>query len=145
MVAVPAVTPLTVPVPEPIVATALLLLLQAPNDELFASVVVDATHTVGVPVMVAGNGLTVNTDVVIQPVAVKVYVIIVVPAAAPVTMPVDALTVATDVLLLAHVPVPDVLLNVDVALIQLDSVPSIAVGNGFTVTAVVIKQPVPSV
>jgi hypothetical protein len=72
MVAVPAVTPLTVPEPEPIVATALLLLAHAPDGDALASVVVDATHTVGVPVMVAGNGLTVNTDVVVQPVAVNV-------------------------------------------------------------------------
>lgn len=72
IVAVPAVTPLTVPEPEPIVATAVLLLLHAPNGEASASVVVDDTQTVGVPVIVAGKGLTVNTEVAMQPVAVNV-------------------------------------------------------------------------
>jgi len=68
MVVVPALTPVTMPEPEPAVATAVLLLVHTPNGEASASAVVEDTQTLVMPVIAAGNGLTVNTEVVIQPV-----------------------------------------------------------------------------
>ena len=64
---VPAVTPVTIPFEEPIVAFALLL-IQVPPVALLLSVVVKPAQTASVPVMFAGNGLTVTTAVAIQPV-----------------------------------------------------------------------------
>lgn len=61
--------PVTTPVLAPIVAITVLLLLQVPEPVVLDNVVVLPTHTVGVPVIVAGIGLTVTTLVTIQPVA----------------------------------------------------------------------------
>ena len=51
MPTVPAVTPVTMPVPDPIVAMAVLLLLHVPPPEASLSVVVNPTHAFRVPVM----------------------------------------------------------------------------------------------
>jgi len=58
MVAVPAATPVTIPV-LPMVATDVLLLLQVPPPG-HASVVVLATHTAAVPVIASGAAFTVT-------------------------------------------------------------------------------------
>lgn len=68
MVAVPAETPVTTPVEEPTVATPVLPLLHVPNNVASSSVVVELTHTVIVPVMAAGSGLTDTTTERAQPV-----------------------------------------------------------------------------
>ena len=68
MVVVPDVTPETIPELVPIVATLVLLLIHVPPPVL-ESVVVEPAQTVAVPVIADGNGLTVTTVVVIQPVA----------------------------------------------------------------------------
>ena len=52
----------------PIVTKPLLLLLHVPDGVVLLNAVVNPAHTVFVPVMDAGNGLTVITVVVIQPV-----------------------------------------------------------------------------
>ena len=67
------------------------------------------------------------------------------PEATPVKIPVDEPMVATAVLLLVHVPPPDVLLNVAVVPGHAVNVPVIAAGNGLTVKVVVLIQPVGSV
>ena len=62
----------------------------------------------------------------------------------PVTIPVVEPTVATPVALLLHVPPPasdKVVVNPEQTL----RLPSIAVGNGLTVTTAVMIQPVPKV
>lgn len=64
----PADIPVVTPVDELIVATAVVLLLQVPDGVASLSAVVRPWHTVRVPAIAAGNGLTVNADVVIQPV-----------------------------------------------------------------------------
>ena len=69
---------------------------------------------------------------------------IVKPVAAPVTIPLAEPTVATTVLLLAHVPPPPSL-KVIAAPTQTVAGPEIAEGSGFTVTTVVVVQPVPKV
>jgi len=118
-----------------------LLLLHDPNGDASVNVVVEDTHTFVVPLIAAGNGLTVNTDVVVQPVTGNVYIIVEVPAATPVTTPVPETTVATDDVLLVQAP-PPASLSADVAPMQADNVPVIADGNGLTVTGAVIKHPV---
>ena len=67
IVDVPAVEPVTIPVDEPIVAL-LLLLLQTPPDGVEFNVVVKPAHTLSVPVIEEGLGLTVTTAVLKQPV-----------------------------------------------------------------------------
>lgn len=69
-------------------------------------VVVDPIHTADVPVMVTvGLGFTVTGPVVlVHPVAVLVKVKVAVPTDTAVTTPVVAFTVATEGLLLDHVP-----------------------------------------
>lgn len=59
MTGTPAVTPVTTPDTEPTVASATLLLLHEPPDVLFARAVVSPTHTLSVPVIGTGIGLTV--------------------------------------------------------------------------------------
>jgi len=66
MTAVPAATPLTVPV-EVTVAIVVLPLLQAPPEVASLSGVVVPAHSSRVPLMAAGLGTTVTTVVVRQP------------------------------------------------------------------------------
>ncbi len=56
----------------------------------------------------------------------------------PFITPVVALTVATAILALVHVPPPGLLANVVVAPSQTEAVPVIAAGNGFTVMILVL-------
>ena len=68
---------------------------------------------------------------------------VVVPAVTPVIMP-AVLMVATDGVLLLHVPPMVVLLTVVVSPAHTCSVPVMVAGSGFTVTVAVRIQPVPS-
>lgn len=64
------------------------------------------------------------------------------PAATPVTVPVEEPMVATDVLLLIHVPPPVLLVSVEVAPAHTtDDAGEIAAGAAITLTAFVTKQP----
>jgi hypothetical protein len=67
MVAVPALTPVTIPVPET-VATAVLLLLHAPAAVASLNDVVRPAHTEVVPLITAGIGFTSTEVVLVQPV-----------------------------------------------------------------------------
>ena len=60
-------TPVTTPAAL-IVATAGLALVQVPPGLALLRAVVDPTHTLSVPVIAAGNGLTVTMAVIKQPV-----------------------------------------------------------------------------
>lgn len=60
----PAKTPVTKPVAISIVATLVLLLVQVPPGVAFAKAVVAPTHNDAVPVIAAGDGMTVITLVV---------------------------------------------------------------------------------
>ena len=66
IVAVPGVTPLTTPLVEPTVATAVLLLLHVPPLTASANVVFAPTHADTVPVMLAGATFTVIVAVVLD-------------------------------------------------------------------------------
>ena len=68
MVAVPEVMPVTTPVEDPMVATPVALLLHVPPEVVLVNVVVKPTHTLVVPAIAAGFGLTVKLVTAIQPV-----------------------------------------------------------------------------
>lgn len=67
--------------------------------------------------------------------------IIAVPAAIPVTTPVDEPIVATEGVLLVHVPPPGVLESVVVFPAHIIAVPKIPVGPALTETVIVALQP----
>lgn len=104
----PALTPVTTPLPE-MVATDGVLLLHVPPDTLFESVVVEPIPTLVAPVIEPGVRPLVTimflTEYVGQ-VPDNQYVIHAVPADTPVTTP-EELTVAVAEELLLHVP-PDI-------------------------------------
>ena len=88
-------------------------------------------------IVAAGVGLTVTVVVTdeLHPFAVTVYVIVVLPAATPVTTPVDASTVAVAVLLDVQTPPAVALVSAVVEPTHTPVVPLIAatVGSGLTV------------
>ncbi len=135
MVAVPLATPVAVPVEEPIVATAVLELDHTPPLVVFVSVVLSPSQINKVPPIAAGMEFTVTVTDLTQPVE-SVYEISVVPAVKPATIPLVPI-VATDVLLLLHVPPVDVVLSVVALPSQTDNVPVIEAGNGLTVNSCV--------
>jgi hypothetical protein len=95
-----------------------------------------ATHTDDSPVMIAGKGLTVKEEIVLQPVA-KEYVIFTTPGTTPVTIPVNEPTVATAILLLVQVPPPVLLVSVVVLPSHTLNVPVMGTGDGLTKIVVV--------
>jgi hypothetical protein len=99
------------------------------------------THTLpDVGVIPAGVVLTVIALVTKQPVALIVYVIVATPVATPFTTP-PALTLATAILLLLHVPPGVALLHVVLSPIHIDAEPPV-IGPGvtFTVTTLIAVQ-----
>ena len=139
MVDVPAVIPVTTPVPEPTIATVCALLLHVPPVEASVKLTEEPTHTVAVPVMPAGTGSTVTVVVAVQPKGNE-YVIVAVPSATEETTPLDDPTVAIVISLLLQVPPVAASLNVVVEPGQILSFPVIG-ANGFTVTTAEIVQP----
>jgi hypothetical protein len=119
-----------------------LLLVQVPPATVLARVVVRPAQTLAVPVMAAGIWFTVTTVVALQPADVRVM--IVVPAATPVTTPVLEFTVATLVVPLLHTPLEMSLSDV-VDVSHTLVVPVIAPGAAFMVIAFVTTQPDPVV
>ena len=141
IVVVPIVPPVRIPVVRPIVATVVVLLVHVPPVTASLNVMVPPMHTPVGPRIDVGEGLTLITVVVQQPVG-NLYVIVAVPRDTPVTIPLLIPTVATDVLLLVHVP-PAVGSLIDmVAPTQTAVGPVIVPGSGFTVTVIVAAQPV---
>lgn len=141
MVTAPADTPVTMPV-EPTVAIEVDAELHVPPVGPEVSAVVSPVHTVAVPVITSGNGLTVTTAVLIQPV-LMVYVIVVVPVVIPVNKPAVVPMVATvGSLLVQETPVGAQLSTV-VDPVQILVIPVIADGNGLTVTVLVAATPQP--
>ncbi len=98
--------------PEPTVARDKLLLLHVPPEVALLSVVVRPGHTDVVPVISATAAFIVTSVIAKQP-ALAVYVILATPVPTAVTRPVLAPTVATDPLLLLHVPPAATLLSKD--------------------------------
>lgn len=140
MVALPPVTPVTIPVDEPTVAIAVLLLAHVPPPASLRVVVLPA-HTVATPVIAPGSGLTVTVVIRMQPVG-NVYVIGALPADIPVTILLTDPIVAIPVAPLLHVPPRVALLSVVVLPSHTDVVPDIVDGKEFTVSDPVLWQPV---
>ena len=134
MIAVPADTPVTMPLNEPMemVADAL---LHIPPLAVSVSVSVVPVHINPVPVTTVGELLTVTVVVALHPVG-AVKVIALVPVVIPVTIPVPDPIVSTPVLPLIHAPAP---LSVRLmwAPIHTADGPPITAGFGFTVTVAV--------
>lgn len=140
MTGVPAVTPVTTPVAEPTVASAVLL-LHTPPLTVSPRVMVKPTHTLEGPVMTAGVALTVMFFITEQ--LPSVYEIVTGPVVTPETTPVPD-TVATAVDELLHVP-PDVAsLRVIVEPTQAADGPVIGAKPDTTLTVAVAVQPEPS-
>ena len=140
--AVPADTVLTLPVPEPIVATAALPLVHQPPPVASLKFVVAPIQTFLTPVIEAGKELTVTTAAAEHPV-LSTYNIVVVSVVTPDTTPVPELTVATPVFVLLHVPLAVVSLRLVVVPTQRPSKPRTGVGDGvkFTVLELSVEQP----
>jgi hypothetical protein len=122
---------------ESIEATAGLKLLQTPPAGLPVKVAVASGHNSGAIDVTSGNGFTVTSLVVKQPVALEVKVMIAVPRLTPVITPEPVAAVATAVLLLLHVPVMK-LVNKVVPSKHIELSPPIALGAGVTVNNMVL-------
>ncbi len=140
IVALPAATPLTRPVVELTEATDALLLAHVPPIVASVNSVVLPVHNDDEPLIAAGAVVTVRMRVAMQLVA-NVYVIVALPEATPVTIPLVP-TVATAVLLLLHAPPVVASAKVVVSSGQTDAVPVIAAGFAFVVNIAVTRQPV---
>jgi hypothetical protein len=138
----PPAIPVNMPEEEPMVAIPVLPVLHVPPGVEDNDVVAPA-HMASTPVIPMGNGFTVTTAVVKQPVG-NVYVITAVPVVMPVTMPEAEPTVAMPAEAGLQVPPPPSV-SVVVPPVQMLNAPLMAAGNGCTVTVVVVKQPVGNV
>jgi len=138
---VPDATPVTLPVAEPTIATPVLLLNHVPPDVVFASVDIDPSHTLNVPVIAAGLAFTVIVSFLEHPVA-RVYVILVVPVVTPVSIPEHDPIDATPVALLTQVPPAGVVETVVVKPVHTEDDVVKDTGIGLTVNVAVEKQPV---
>ena len=139
MTATPGATPETRPLEEPTEAADGLLLVHMPPAGVLVSIVEPPTHNEGLPDIGEGPVVTVTTVVAWQPVA-RLYVIIAVPVATPVTTP-DADTVATEGLVLLQAPPGVALDNVSEPPTQTLPLPVMGDGPAFTVTTTVAVQP----
>ena len=104
------------------------------------SVVVVPAHRLDDPVTDRGSGFTVTTAVTVQP-EPNEYVMVAVPAVAPVTIPVVKPTVATSVGVLLQVPNRIASDKADVSPWQISRTPVIGDGTELTVTTSVEIQP----
>jgi len=140
MTDVPGVTPVTIPVDEPTVATPVEPLIQLPPATDSLSVVVSPIQVVSVPVIGVGTAVTVTICVATHAVPIW-YDIVAVPVATPVTMPVVEPIVAIPVLLLLHEPPSAPSVSVVVPPMQVIALPPIAGGAVLTVTTIEALQP----
>jgi hypothetical protein len=132
------------PVEEPIVASDKLLLVHVPPVGVLEYTPVAPAHNVLGPLIVAGSAFTVTSSVVLQPAGVT-YIIVVVPGAIAVKIPVVEPIVPTRVFALLHVPPPGELVNVVVEPTHTGVVGVIADGSALTVTTAVAAHPVGNV
>ena len=143
MFEVPAPIPVATPVVDWIVALETSLLTQVPPVVADNNVEVLPTHNASKPVMVAGKGVTVTTDILKQ--APIVYLIVLVPPLSPFTNPVPEFMVAIEVLVLLHTPPEVAELSEVVFPAHIIPVPVITAGVVLTVTILLALQPVLSV
>ena len=138
---VPALTPVTLPDPS-VVAVPVLLLLQVPPPVTSLNDTVAPVHSAIAPCTGAGFAFTVTLLTAIQPVG-ALYVIFTVPAATAVTIPVLLPTVAVNMLLLLHTPLP-VSERVVVVPAHNTKLPVAVCGLALTITVAAVVQPGPT-
>lgn len=141
MLATPAVPAVTTPVEASTEAMVALLLVHVPPEVVDDRVEVAPEQIDVLPDTVPGVGLTVSMAELMQPVEVSLKLITELPASSAVTAPEEEPMMATDPLLLVHVPVPDALVSVVVVPEQSVREPPIAAGSATTVTVRVATQP----
>ena len=116
MVAVPAETPVTTP--SLTVATSVSPLIHSPSIALSDRIVLNPAHKFVAPVMESTNGgiemVTVVSAKAVPHIVAMIYDIVAVPAAIPVTIPEDALTIATEVSELYQLPPGEPVLSVNI-------------------------------
>jgi len=141
MIAVPGLEPVTTPVIASTGATVGLELYHVPGPPASTNVVVCPWHTLSVPVGAGGGFTTVTSFVTLHDVAGTVYIIVVDPTATPVTTPVEEILPMPGALLLQT---PPGLASVSVIVEPTHTLLDPPIGNGFafTVTTVVVEQPV---
>jgi len=123
------------------VAKAGVPLVHVPPAVASVRVVLVPGHTIGVPAIGCGSGLTVTCVTVWQPPAVSVNVIFELPAATPVTVPVVDPIVATAGVELLHVPAPLASVSVIADPMHTGTLPDGVTGVWFTVTTFVTVVP----
>ena len=132
--------PVTTP-DELTLATDVLLLLHVPVVTALLNVIFCPEQTDDAPDIIPGAEITVIVAVAGIPQPVE-YVIVAVPALPPVTFPVE-FTVATDVLLLLHVPPVTASVNAVDRPEHTENNPTIDTGAAMTVTVFVTSVPQP--
>lgn len=137
----PAETPVTTPVEDPIVASDGLLLIHVPPPGVDDKVVEFDTQVANVPVIAVGSAFTVTAVIVEQPLELRVKVIGAVPEDTLVTIPLTDPIVATPVAPLTHVPDPDASLNVIVLPWQKGTLLLGGTGTALTVITLVAGLP----
>jgi hypothetical protein len=132
---VPGVIPVTTPVNEPIVATAVVPLVHVPPPVLLVNVIVEPGHTVPGPTIGPAADITLTVVVTRQPLTVYEIVAVpnVIPVTTPLVIPIDAIVVGT----LVQKPPGVALLNKVVAPIHKEGEPVMGAGKGFTDTVAV--------
>jgi hypothetical protein len=95
--------------------------------------------------MEAGSAFTVTAVALVQPVIGLVAMMLVIPTPIPTTIPVEAPTVAMVPSAELQTIPGVVLLSVVEALWQIEATPVLTAGCAFTVTTVIVRQPVGSV
>ena len=140
MVTPPADTPVTTPVVLPTLAIAGVVLIQVLVPAPSVSVTVPPTHTWVGPVMAGGMAFTVTVFVARQ-LCESVKMILATPPLIPCARPLTKSIVATPVALLLHKPGPLASVYKLYPLIQINGLPTMGAGAGFTVTSVLVAQP----
>ena len=136
----PAATPDTRPLSDPIVAIPGVPDIQRPPGTASERGMDDPVQTIVTPVIGRGVVLTLTVDVTLQPVG-RVNMIGVVPIARPVTMPDAEPIVPTGTLPLDHTPPTEISPSTIVEPTQTAVGPVIGAGNGFTEITVVLMHP----
>ena len=114
--------------------------LHVPPAVLSLSMEVIPAHMDVMPVIAEGSAFTVTTALLVQP-RPSAYVIVAVPPAMPVTLPLRASILAMAVLLLLHDPPPDELLSAAAVPTQKAITPDIVPEVALTLTVFVALQP----
>lgn len=139
--AVPPDTPLMIPLVILTDATAGCPLTHVPPPVIWFTIVVFPWQTTGVDGVIGNTLLTESVFWALQPFD-SVYVMVAVPVLPPVAIPVEDTIAAIPLLLLVQEPPASGLVNVVVIPGHISGMPTMARGNGLTVTPIVVAHPV---